>query len=268
MYTNYWGLRQSPFANTGIRSYRSESQEEAIARIQYLMEGNRRLGLLVGPDGVGKTSVLEWVAAKQRRIGMPFAMINVLGMDGSEFILSVCESLGIRIDKTPTAVSAWRGIYDQFLTNQYQSLRTILLIDDIHEAEQDVLTAITRLAQWQPARTSRVTIIAASEADRVELVGRRLLELSDLRMDLAPWRVEDTVALIHREMEAAGCDRVVFGQETLEEIHRVSEGIPRRIGQLTELALVAGAGQKMDQIDSETILAVQEELRIRVTPAA
>ena len=75
-------------------------------------------------------------------------------------------------------------------------------------------------------------------------------------------------SFIHRELESAGSDRVVFNQDTVEEIHRISGGVPRRIWQLAELALIAGAGQELERIDAETVAAVQEELQNPLSVAA
>ena len=65
MYQAHWGLQESPFR--GLLDpkffYQSPTHEEALARLQFLVDQQRRLGLLVGPPGSGKSLLLEVFAA-------------------------------------------------------------------------------------------------------------------------------------------------------------------------------------------------------------
>ena len=69
MYTEHWGLNASPFSGTGGRKtfFESDAQAEAIARIDYLINNNRRLGLLLGDEGLGKSTILNHVRRQLRR---------------------------------------------------------------------------------------------------------------------------------------------------------------------------------------------------------
>ena len=66
MYASHWGLRESPFRNCLDPHcfYQSPTHEEALARLHFLVEQHRRLGLLLGPDGSGKSLLLEVFAAQ------------------------------------------------------------------------------------------------------------------------------------------------------------------------------------------------------------
>jgi type II secretory pathway predicted ATPase ExeA len=64
MYRSHWHLRTSPFRSGGASRYfhRGAAHEEAIARLGFLVDDGRRLGLLLGESGVGKTLVLSVLA--------------------------------------------------------------------------------------------------------------------------------------------------------------------------------------------------------------
>ena len=57
MYQSHWGLRESPFRDGPDPQsfYQSPTHEEALARLHFLVEQHRRLGLLLGPEGSGKS---------------------------------------------------------------------------------------------------------------------------------------------------------------------------------------------------------------------
>jgi hypothetical protein len=48
----------------------------------------------------------------------------------------------------------------------------------------------------------------------------------------------------------------------MTRIHELSDGIPRRVKQLAELALLAAAGQELRMIDAETVEGAYYELGI------
>ena len=71
MYPSHWGLQASPFRGClDARSfYQSPTHDEALARLFFLVEQRRRLGLLMGPAGSGKSLLLEVLAQQLRRAG-------------------------------------------------------------------------------------------------------------------------------------------------------------------------------------------------------
>ena len=262
MYKDYWGLKAAPFSGTGNGDtfFDCVAQEEAIARIDYLIAQNRRLGLLLGRDGLGKSTILNFVSRNLKRKRTPCVYLNAMGMDQTEFVLNVGQSLGAIHEMNTSMAVAWRSLFDRFQTNRFQHLNTVILIDDAHEAESEVLSAIVRLIQWCPAGKSRVTVVMAAEQDQAELIGRRLLELCELRIELEPWEQQDTVEFLRSLTTNAGATRRIFDVRAVEEIQRLAEGIPRRILQIAELALVAGAGQELERVDVDTVAAVEQEL--------
>jgi type II secretory pathway predicted ATPase ExeA len=52
----------------------------------------------------------------------------------------------------------------------------------------------------------------------------------------------------------------VFADEALVRLHELCDGIPRRINHLANLSLLAGAGQRAEQIDAETVESAFHEL--------
>jgi general secretion pathway protein A len=61
----------------------------------------------------------------------------------------------------------------------------------------------------------------------------------------------------------AGAARPLFDHGALEMVHRLSQGIPRRINRLCDLALLIGFAEERPAISAAQVEAVAEEL----TPA-
>ena len=76
----HWGLQESPFRNSLDPRffYESPSHEEALARLNFLVENSRRQALLLGASGSGKSLLLELFANRLRRGGTAIATIAPL----------------------------------------------------------------------------------------------------------------------------------------------------------------------------------------------
>jgi general secretion pathway protein A len=269
MYLAYWGLEHSPFqANFNPRFFeQAPTQEEALARLHFLVDENRSLALLLGETGVGKTFLLKTFATQLGRVGKQVALVNLTALSVEDLLCQIAGGLDLELFEPLSTTALWRAVGDHLAANRYQQLTTILLFDDADAAKAEVIAAIERLTQLDTSSSARLSIVLAARPRRVARLGLRLLELSDLRVDLDAWSRDDTAAFIKRALATAGRSTPVFSEASLARLHELSEGIPRRVKQLADLALVAGAGGNVVQIEPATIDSVCQELGAVTTDA-
>jgi type II secretory pathway predicted ATPase ExeA len=264
MYQSHWGLCQSPFRGC-LNSqffYQSPTHSEALARLHFLVEQQRRLGLLMGPSGSGKSLLLEVFAQQLRRSGRPVAQANLVGIEPTQMLWLLAAGLGLNPDPAEPLIGLWRMVTDRLAEYRYQQLDTVVLLDDADRASQPVLDHVTRLSQHDPSPESRLTIVLAGQRERISHVGQRLLDLAELRIDVEPWEPSDTQGFLHSSLAQAGCQSPVFADPAVARLHELSHGIPRRISQLADLALLAGAGRNLEQIDADLVDSVYQELLV------
>ncbi len=264
MYHEYWGLRESPFSgNLDPRFfYQSVNAEEALARLHFLPEQRRRLGLLLGSNGVGKSQMLQLFRKQLLHEGRQVATIQALGVDVNEFLMLLATRLGLSPAALTSSAVLWRQLDDHLVSNRYQKIDTVVLLDDADEAEPALLTQVARLVQCDPNVDARLTVVLTAREDRASHLGSRLLELAELRIDLEPWQVADTAAYVRTAIAIAGRRTDIFQPDALARIHELSDGVPRRVKQLAELALLAAAGQELRAIDAETVTGAHFELGV------
>ncbi|MGB7587709.1 MAG: hypothetical protein WBM00_03270, partial [Solirubrobacterales bacterium] len=210
---------------------------------------------------------LEVFARALGHVGRERALVDLVGIDPLEFLWLLAGQLGIEISSAAPEFALQRAVTDHILANRYQQIATILLLDDADEARADVLDQIARLAQFDVSREARLTIVLAAQPQRVHKLGVRLLELADLRIDLDGWEVDDTAAFVKRALAEAGRSTPIFSEAALGRLHELASGVPRRIKQLADLALLAGAGQNLAQIEPNTLDSVFHELGV-IVPAS
>lgn len=262
MYQSHWGIGQSPFSASFDPPcyYGSPLHEEALARLQFLVDNGRRMGLLLGGSGTGKSTTLNVFARQQRREGSEVVVASLLGIDHYEFLYRIAGDLGNFPSTAQPVAELWQMIVDRVRENCYQRVPSVILLDDSDEAEMDVLTAVTRLAQLDVPRECRFTLVLTVQTARCQLLGPRLKELCELRVELDAWQLEDTCAFLRQAMSCIGQPVTLFDEDAMAKVHELTGGLPRRVGQLAELALLAGAGAQLDQIDAATVESAYYEL--------
>ena len=71
--------------------------------------------------------------------------------------------------------------------------------------------------------------------------------------------LEETHAYIRHRLAVAGGDATIFTDAACDALYILSNGVPRVINGLCDIALVYGFGEETPQIDMETVLAVVED---------
>jgi len=262
MHEAHWGLSTSPFRGVIDPRYFFESptHDEALARLLFLVENRRRLAVLLGQNGSGKSLTLEIFKQRLQRQQHDVAVIDAAYLDGNAFLCTLADSLKLLPPAGAPDFQLWRMIVDRVATNRYRQTQLVLLIDNAHLADTIALQHICRLLQADSAPSSQLSIAVTTTSAGVENLTTALLQLADLRIELEPWEIQDTLEYLETVIAAAGRTEPLFLTAAAARMHELSHGIPRRLGQLAELALLAGAGQELENIDRHTIETVFREL--------
>jgi len=262
MYQAHWGLDEAPFrSRLDPRFFHpSPTHEDAVARLHFLVDDSRRLGLLLGSHGSGKSLVLEVFAQTIRRVGWPVALLSVASLGPSELLWELATQFGLCPERGLRAEVLWPSIVDRICEYRYQQMPTVVLLDDVDQASEPALGCASRLVQIDPAPESRLTVVLVAQPERVSRLGESLLERVELRIDLEPWGPEETGHYLSAALAKAGRQEPLFAETAIARLHQLTGGVPRRVSQLADLALLAGAGRELETIDADTVESVYREL--------
>src|SRR5262245_54393568 len=153
MYLTHWQLREAPFRNAIDPRYffQSLTHEEALARLQFLIDGHHRAGLLLGDAGSGKSLVLEVLVGQLARHGQRVTKFSLVGLDKAEFLVRLAACWGLNPQPGDSACDLWRMLLDNIAAQHLEGHRSIVLLDDVDEATPEVLAQVLRLAHTDVA---------------------------------------------------------------------------------------------------------------------
>ncbi len=263
-YLRHWKLSRSPFTlgSTGQGIFTGGTIEEALARSDFLVSQEKRLGLVLGPSGVGKTTFLQYFckARKSQYIRENLVKIDLRCADGETVPNRILDSFFPFQEGLSSKQNGWSKINDLLYAESAIGHRTVLLLDNLHGRYEDVFQAISQLWSSQTGWS----MLLCLDDDAIVNLPRWFLDQCELRIDLPSWDLGQTADYFEFALLQSGVDEDIFNGQAITRIQELSEGIPRKIVQIAELALVAGAVRKAGKVTSELVDQVCDEFTVSV----
>jgi general secretion pathway protein A len=244
MYNAFFGFQQNPFNMSPDPSflYRSPQHEEALANLIYGVQSRKGFVVLSGEVGTGKTTMLECLRDFLSSQQILFASLFNTRLTVEQFFELLAYDFDLRCDrrsKTEVLISLNSLLVDR----AGQGRTTVLIVDEAHNLDWDVLEEIRLLGNLETRRGKLLQIVLAGQQEldrKLEAPEyRQLKQRIALRCTLQGFTPEETQAYISSRIAKAGLpDQTIISPELLREVHFRSQGIPRLINGICDNLLL------------------------------
>lgn len=268
MYIAYWELKEKPFENTPHPKfiYYSPQHKEALARMLYVVRERKGGGLLTGEYGSGKTllSRLLWQELQQEDHYQAVFILNPRLSD-LEFLQEIHHQLiggEIPSNKVDLFHSLHKALYSQHIGGRH----TVVVIDEAQAIRnKDIFEELRLLLNFQLDNAFLLTIVLLGQPELNDLIVAlpQLMQRMAIRYHLKALNERETREYINHRLSIAGAKKPLFAEDAYKEIYLCAGGIPRKINNLCDLALLVGYGNKLNIVDKKTISEVNEDLEER-----
>src|SRR5579872_6754240 len=274
MYLTFFGLNEKPFAITPDPRYLylSERHAEALAHLLYGINEAGGFVQLTGEVGTGKTTVVRSLLAQTPK-NAEIALILNPKMTATEFLLTICEELGIGVPDTATeSLKDLVDILSGYLLRAHAGgRRVVVVVDEAQNLAPAVLEQVRLLTNLETNTRKLLQIILIGQPELRELLGRN--ELRQLaqritgRYHLNPLTRDETAAYVRHRMRVAGATNDVFTPGALAEVYRLAVGVPRVINVVCDRALLGGYSMDRHRITGSLVRnAAAEVFGRRIVP--
>jgi len=263
MYTEYYGLKELPFALTPDPRYIyfTPSHTEVMANLHYGIESGKGLIVVTGEVGTGKTTMLRWVMQRLDRTVMVAYIFNPR-LSVSEFYQHLATLFGIQDWETKSDLLIELG---KVLDSRHsRGLRTVLIVDEAHGLSPSVLEEIRLLCNFESDTAKQLQIVLTGQPELRDILNypelRQLKQRVALRCEIkALPNVEETAQYISSRLKIAGAQNPdIFSPGAIDYIFRCTAGIPRAINNLCDNALLNGFSASASIISRAMIQEVAE----------
>ena len=268
MYNAFFGFTQNPFNMSPDPAFlfRSSQHEEALANLIYGVQSRKGFIVLTGEVGTGKTTMLECLRDFLDSQQIAFASLVNSRLTVEQFFDLLAYDFDLRcnrLSKTEVLLS----LNSLLLERSTAGRTTVLIVDEAHNLEWDVLEEVRLLGNLENRRGKLLQIILAGQQEldakleRVEF--RQLKQRISLRCSLRGFSDQETAAYICSRMARAGlADQPIFSQELIAEIHFRSQGIPRLINSICDNLLLTAFAMESKVADLEMLNEVTADMRL------
>ncbi len=245
MYTSFFGLNEKPFSITPDPRYlfMSERHGEALAHLVYGVTESGGFMQLTGEVGTGKTTLVRSLLQSRMPDNADVAVVLNPQLSAREFLISICEELGIDLPADPSSIKALIDTLNQHLLQAHASgRRTILVVDEAQNLAPEVLEEVRLLTNLETAKQKLLQIVLIGQPELRELLARndlrQLAQRITGRYHLEPLSRDETAQYIEHRMKVAGALSEVFEPAAKREAFRLSQGVPRLINVICDRALL------------------------------
>ncbi len=268
MYKAFFGLTDNPFNLSPDPAflYKSVQHEEALANLIYGVHSRKGFIVLTGEVGTGKTTMLECLRDFLTAQQINFAFLFNSRLTPDQFFEMMAYDFALPCSRT-SKTEVLFALNAMLLERAKAGKITVLLVDEAHNLEWDVLEEIRMLGNLENRRGKLMQIIIAGQPEldaKLEAPQfRQLKQRIALRCQLRPFEAAETAQYICTRLARGGMkDQNVFPPELMNEIHRRTQGIPRLINAVCDNLLLTAFAMESKVATPEMLDEVSNDLRL------
>jgi len=278
MYNNYFNLKQSPFSIAPDPRYlfMSERHREALAHLLYGIGSGGGFVLLTGEIGAGKTTVCRCFI-EQIPDNCRLAYIFNPKLTVEELLLTICDEFRIALPPASAGALGVKSYVDAIngylLESHAQGNNNVLVIDEAQNLSPQVLEQLRLLTNLETSERKLLQIILIGQPElRTMLAQPELEQLAQrviARYHLGPLSESETGAYVAHRLTVAGAhpgNPIPGALAPL--IHRLTQGVPRRINLLCDRALLGAYVENSSVVTPKILRRAAQEVFAGEAPTA
>ena len=260
MYEEHFGLARQAFGETVDPSIYVPlpSRQAAIRRLRYGLERGQGPALLVAESGMGKSLVARLLSHELKTTS---AHLTFPAMPAAELIEFIAEELGAGPSRSPATIAhALQNLRGWLSASARRGTRPLLVVDEAHLIDDpamfETLSALLNFATKGP---SDMMLLIVGTLEVLSKLPPGLSDRLAARAHLAPLNEPETAQYIAGRLAFAGVDRPLFPLETMPLLHRASEGSPRRLNRIADLALLISYAENQRHVTPRAIAIAAQD---------
>ena len=267
MYEAFYGFREKPFNALPDPDflYLSAKHEMALTYLDYGLTSQAGFMVLTGEVGSGKTTLLNYLLrtldSNVSRVALIF-QTNLQPLDLLEAILAEWDLPYVGKGRTEMY-----ELLNSFLLECYrQQQPVVLILDEAQNLPFATLEEVRMISNLNDEKVPLVHIIFSGQPNlREKLNSPRLTQLRQrvtVHYHLEPLDSDETTIYIQHRLRSSGAeDQDIFSAEAIQAIYENSNGIPRVLNLICDLALVYGFAEQSKKIGKDIIDMVLQDRR-------
>ncbi|MCW8999359.1 MAG: AAA family ATPase, partial [Kangiellaceae bacterium] len=242
----------------------SNRYREALSHLIYGVKEGGGFVLLTGEVGTGKTTICRCLL-QQLPENTRLAFVLNPKLNSLELLATICDELGVMYPENCQSLKILTDKLTEHLVESYkQNLTVVVMIDEAQNLETEVLEQIRLLTNLETHQKKLLQIILVGQPELQEkLAQRELRQLAQritARYHLRPLNLKETIAYILHRTRIAGTRKPLFSRQSIEYLHKKTQGIPRLINTICDRALAGAASRHKKHVEKSIMAEAVKEI--------
>jgi general secretion pathway protein A len=261
MYEAFYGMKVRPFALTPDPSFlfMSRKHRSAFSMLEYALTGQAGFTVITGAIGSGKTTLIRHLLKRMDR-GTNYGVISNTHESLGDLLHWILAAFGISVNSDDPTVRYQAFV--RYLIAQFgDGKQTILIVDEAQNLSLESLEQLRLLSNINADEGHQLLqMILVGQPELLTKLRRPELVQFAQRISenyhLSPLNVIETKGYIRHRLQVSGVGPELFTDEAMQAVFYFTNGVPRMINAICDMALVYGYAESATTIDIDIVLNV------------
>src|ERR687885_750525 len=265
MYEAYFNLKERPFSISPDPRffYLTAQHKEALTNCQYMITNRVGPVYVHGDVGTGKTTIARRLY--QQLLDDPtyiLAMIISPNLKSSNALLRlIMKEFNVKTDKK---YENSLTLFGEFLQDSaVKGKIPVLFIDEAQLLKPDMLELVRFLLNFETNTQKLLQIVLFGQNElATNLESKKELKSRMYRSALASLNRSDMENMIQFRFQVAGGEKHPFTSDGLDELYKLTLGLPREICKVTDMALLRAMVNNTHEVSAALVRQTAEQLAV------
>ncbi|SLN46931.1 hypothetical protein PEL8287_02436 [Roseovarius litorisediminis] len=243
IYTDYFGLNVRPFSLVPDPDFIfwSPAHRRAYTMLEYGLLTRSPITLITGEVGSGKTTLLHHLLKNiddRIKVGL---VANAQGSRG-ELLRWVMMSLGKRISADTNYVDMFEAFQKLLIDEYAQGGRVVIIFDEAQNLSRESLEELRMFTNINSNKDELLQLVIVGQPELREMIRqpglRQFAQRVAANFHLGAMDSTTVYDYIGHRLRAAGAAKNLFHRSASDLIFEKTNGVPRLVNQLCDLAMV------------------------------
>jgi general secretion pathway protein A len=235
-----WGATQLPFGAAAATPYASEAFTQTHRRLEQLV-GVRAGGLLHGPNGVGKSLLVQHFISSLPEKRYKSLVLSHSSVTGTDLLRLLCTELG----QTPRMRRSDNILLIRQGWQQLERLWPVVVLDEAQNLSATALEEVRLLSCDRRDTQPPFSLLLVGDQQllpRLQMgINAPLLARLSFCLQLQPWTHQELTGYLQSRLQQVGIHTNPFDPPALQLLVQAGNGLPRLLNHLAQRALEEAA---------------------------